>query len=345
MSDTDPLSDTDARRLRYDRVMAEADHHLQQGAFETAVQHYAAAAELAREGGAMPELGTALHRAAVGRDRANQAGEALWFAQQAVHVDESFFGPAHPAVARDLHSLGVILARQERPADAVAPLRRSADISARFDSVRERITTLLALGQALHAAEDPAQAATVFSKVAELAVSVEGPQGRHAVRALLSMASAQAAAGELGGAHTTWAELTRRLSGQGTPPPAIALALAQAWQGLGTLALQGRRDTVDAAWMFAFALHLAPADHPIQDAARYSLAKCAHTPKLPARPDVYVVVVAPEGADRFDVASPTGGRFTLATTALEGPVSVGERMQLVMPPGAPVSVRRVAPSD
>ena len=56
----------------------------------------------------------------------------------------------------------MILARQERPADAVAPLRRSADISSRFDSTRERITTLLALGQALHAAEDPAQAATVF---------------------------------------------------------------------------------------------------------------------------------------------------------------------------------------
>lgn len=334
-------SSTDARRLRYDRIMAEADHHLQQGAFETAVNHYAAAAELARDGGAMPEMATALHRASVGRDRANQLGEAAWFATQALQIDESFFGPVHPAVARDLHSLGVILARQERPADAVEPLRRSADISARYQSHRERITTLLALGQALHAAEEATQAAAVFSKVAELAATVEGPQGRHAVRALLSMASAQAAAGQLGGAHTTWAELTRRLAGRGTPPPGIAGALAQAWQGLGTLALRGRRDPIDAAWMFLFALQLAPADHPIRDAARASLAACAHTPTLPSDPEHFVVVVAPEGADRFDVASPTGGRFTLARTSLDGAVEPGQVVRLEMTPGQPVQVHRV----
>lgn len=334
-------SSTDARRLRYDRIMAEADHHLQQGAFESAVNHYAAAAELARDGGAMPEMATALHRAAVGRDRANQLGEALWFVQQALQIDEAFFGPVHPAVARDLHSMGVILARQERPADAVEPLRRSADISARFESTRERITTLLALGQSLHAGQKADEAVAVFSQVAELAAQLEGPQGPHSVRALLSMASAQAAAGQLAGAHTTWAELTRRLAGRGTPPPGIALALAQAWQGLGTLALRGRGDAVDAAWMFSFALSLAPEDHPVRDAARVSLSQCGTAPSMPDDSTLFVVVVVPEDADRFDVASPMGGRFTLARAVLDGPVSVGQTMRLEMAPNQPVQVQRV----
>jgi tetratricopeptide (TPR) repeat protein len=338
------MTSTDARRLRYDRLMAEADHFLGTGDFAEAVKHYAAAAELARDGGAMPELATALHRAAIGRDRADQLREALWFAEQALQIDESFFGPVHPAVARDLHSLGVILARSGKPADAVPHLQRSADISARSNSPREQITTLLALGQAFHTAEEPVQAAVAFSQAAEVATTTEGPRGRHAVRAMLSMASALAAAGQLGRAHTTWAELTRRLAGQGTPPPAIAVALAQAWQGLGTLAHRGRNDTTDAGWMYAFAHHLAPVDHPVRDAARAGMARCPIDAPLPTEPHHYVVVAAPEAADRFDVASPTGGRFTVAKSAVEGEVRQGQRMMLRMGPSQSVQVSRVVGS-
>jgi hypothetical protein len=64
---------------------------------------------------------------------------------------------------------------------------------------------------------------------------------------------------------------------------------------------------------------------------------------MPEGADVYVVVVAPEGADRFDVASPTGGRFTLASGALDGSVTPGERVRLDMKPGEPISVHRLAP--
>lgn len=318
----------DARRVRFDQLMTEADQHLQAGRFDAAVEHYAAAAQLARDGGALVELGTALHRASVGRDRGGVPEEAAWFARQALSVDQQVFGPVHPAVARDLHSLGVILARSGQPAEAVPHLRRSADISERFQSPRERVTTLLALGQALHRAGEPAEAAPVFSEAAELATQADQPQGRHAIRALLSLAGAQAAAGQLAGAHTTWTELTRRLAGRGTPPPVIASALAQAWQGLGTLALRARGDHQDAAWMFAFALWLAPTGHPVRRAAQEGLSACGLDPTVPREAGRYVVVAAPPEADRFDVASPTGGRFTLTRAAVPGPISVGRVLTL-----------------
>ena len=329
---------TDARRERYDRVMAEADGLLRKGDFDGAVKQYAAAAELARDGGAVPEMATALHRAAIGRDRSGQLEEALWFARQALQADESFFGPAHPAVARDLHSLGVVLARGGKPGEAVAPLRRSADISARFESARERLTTLLALGQALHRSDAPKEAAAVFSEAAELATASDGAQSPHAVRAMLSMATAQAAAGELAHAHATWAELTRRLAGNGVPPPAIATSLARAWQGLGTLALRGRGDRVDAGWMYAFAMALTPPGHPVHDAAAAAAAECGPAPTVPRQPDTYVVVAAPEGSSAVDVARPTGGRFTLARSAVPADVAVGRALRLRFGAGGTLEV-------
>lgn len=320
--------DTDAPRHRFDRLMAEADALLASGTLDEAVRHYAAAAELARAGGAMPELATALHRAAVGRDRQGMVDEAIWFSTQALRIDESVHGPVHPAVARDLHSLGVVLARSGKQAEAIGHLRRSADISSRFQSARERVTTLLALGQAQHGAGKPADAALTFSTAAEEATRLEGPQGSHAVRALLSMASAQASGGQLPGAHASWAEVTRRLAGEGAPPSGIATSLARAWQGLGTLAHRGRGDVQDARWMYAFARSLVPETHPVHEACTAAMLALGPAPTLPNGPHDFVVVVAPAGADRFDVARPTGGRFTLSTRAVTEPVQVGQVVQV-----------------
>lgn len=317
-------------RQRYDRLMQEADRLLSASQNAEAVKHFAAAAQLAREAGAMAELATALHRAAIGRDRQGMMEEALWFSTQALRVDESVFGPVHPAVARDAHSLGVVLARAGKPAEAVHHLQRSADISARTGSIRERITSLLALGQAQHGAGNPAEAARTFSIAAELATEVEGPQGAHAVRALLSMATAQAASAQLPGAHRTWMELTRRLAGRGVPPPAIATSLARAWQGLGTLALRGRADPVDARWMYGFAVSLVPEGHPVHEACVAALSELGGPPDIPAEPDAFVVVAAPDGAPGFDVARPTGGRLSIASDAVPGPVQVGQVLRVTI---------------
>jgi len=337
MADAPPS--TDARRLRYDRLMTEADELLRAGTFDAAVQHFAAAAELARDGGAAPELATALHRASIGRDRQGRLDEAAWFARQALGIDEQFFGPVHPAVARDLHSLGVVVARGGDAKEAAELLTRSASISRRFQSGRELLTTLMALGQAHHRSGDPKGAVTAFSEAAQLGEQATGPQGMHTIRALLSLAAAQISSGDLGAAHSTWAEVTRRLAGRGTPPPGIAAALASAWMGLGDLALRGRGDHEDAVWMYSFAEWLAPEGHPVVAAAGTRLSELGRRETPPARPEHFVVVAAPADADRVDVAHPTGGRLTVLRGDFAGAVGTlvtvslrGQPEQLVLTP-------------
>ncbi len=307
MADAPPTTDT--RRVRYDKRMAQADELLRQGSFDQAVQHFAAAAELARDGGAAPELATALHRAAIGRDRQGRLDEADWFVRQALGIDEQFFGPVHPAVARDLHSLGVVVARGGDSTEAVELLTRSASISRRFQSGRELLTTLMALGQAQHRTGAPEAAQVSFSEAAELGERATGPQSMHTVRALLALAAAQAAGRAYGQAHATWSEVTRRLAGEGTPPTGIAGALATAWMGLGDLALRARGDRADAAWMYSFANTMAPAAHPVKEASRTILNELGAFNEAPPA-GVWVVVAAPAEAERVDVAHPTGGRLT-----------------------------------
>ncbi len=327
MPDTFGEPSRDARRLRYDRLIQEGDELLNRGDFDPAVQHYAAAAELARDGGAGPELATALHRASVGRDRQGKLDEAAWFAGQALHVDTQFFGPVHPAVARDLHSLGVVLARGGAHAEAARELERSASISRRFQSAGELVTTLLALGQAHHRGGQAKQAQLAFSEAAEVATRNDGPQGFYAVRALLALASAQMTANEFAPAHMTWAEVTRRLAGRGVPPEGIASALATAWLGLGDLAHRARGDIDDAHWMYSFAVSLTEGTPAGATAASRLSSLNLHAMPMPPEGE-YVVVAAVPGQNRVDVAHPTGGRLTVERSQLGAVVQVGERYRL-----------------
>lgn len=322
----------DARRLRYDALITEADRLLQDSDYDGAVKHYAAAAELARDGGASPELGTALHRAAVARDRQGDPKEATWFARQALSVDEAFFGPVHAAVARDLHSLGVILARQSALNDAVDALERSATISRRLTSPGELVTTLLALGPAHHQAGQPDRAAEAMAEAAQVAHTHEGPRSLRTARALLGLAAARGALRQLPAAHATWVEVTRRLSGSGQPPARVAVALAQAWMGLGDLALRARRDLADAAAMFSFAVALVPEGHPIAQAARDGLSAAQRAPISVPPGGLYRVVARPAGQPVADVAHPTGGRWTVDDALLESVLGrraeLGDRLSL-----------------
>jgi hypothetical protein len=72
--------------------------------------------------------------------------------------------------------------------------------------------------------------------------------------------------------------------------------------------------------------------------AAASLEVCGLTPSLPDDPAAFVVVVAPEGADRFDVARPTGGRFTLSASVVSEPVVVGQLLQVRFEAGGGVQV-------
>ena len=339
---TDPAPPVDPGRQRYDRLMSEADELLRSGSFDAAVQHFAAAAELAREGGAAPEMATALHRAAVGRDRQQRLDEAAWFARQALAIDEQCFGPVHPAVARDLHSLGVVSARGGDAQEAAELLARSASISRRLQSSRELITTLMALGQALHRSGQAKGAVDAFGEAAQLSEQASGAQGMHTVRALLSLAAAHASSGEFGHAHVTWTDLTRRLAGRGTPPAGIAGALASAWKGLGDLAHGARADHDDAAWMYSFAELVAPEGHPAGAAASKALDALGRREAPPASPERFVIVAAPPGADRVDVAHPTGGRLTVPRGGFAG--GVGECVTLAIRDGQ-VAILRVSPED
>jgi hypothetical protein len=65
---------------------------------------------------------------------------------------------------------------------------------------------------------------------------------------------------------------------------------------------------------------IAPDGHPAGAAASQALKALGRRERPPESPELFVVVAAPDAADRLDVAHPTGGRLTVARGGFSGGV-------------------------
>ncbi len=317
-----------ALRAAWDQAIAACDLALQQGDLEAAegwvLRALAAADAPAAEA-------TARHRWAVLLERRGALEPALAEAETALHLDEVAYGPAHLAVARDLHTLGVIFARVGRADDGVAVLERSVSLSARLDAPEERAMSTLMLGSAYRAAGRPDDALRAFAEAAEQAEQLDGPHSLRVLRALGGMAEAARAVGQLPRAHRAWVEVTRRLAGLPVEAPLVIRAeLGLAWLGLGLLAEEGRREREDARAMFSFALELfSPAEHPAAALAAERVEALGGPlaprllPRDPAEPPLVVYWSA--AARMGDLAHPRGGRWTVEEARAGGPLQPGTR--------------------
>lgn len=328
----------DASAARWGQLMAAGDRALGAAQTAEAAELFAAAAARAREAGAAEALATSLHRLCVVRDREGQHGEAAYFAEQALQLDEQSHGPVHPAVARDLHGLGTARLGGGDRAGAVAALERSAAISRRLKSPRELLLTLLALGRAQ---DDGAEA--TLEEAAALAAQVPGGHV-YRLRALHGLAQRALLAGAPQQAHARWTELTRLGAG---PERELRwrVELAEAWLGLGEVAHRARGDVGDAVWMYSLALRcLGARPHPVGARALAALDSLGAAPRLlpeaAVAPECFVVVVHEAGRPG-DIAHPFGGRHTfLAGAAPEGLV-VGDWVRVVVEEGELVGLERV----
>ncbi len=327
----------DPQELRWVELMRAGDDALATGALDRAAELYAAAAALARDAGAPEALGTSLHRAAVARDRQGRHDEAAWLAGQALHMDEQALGPVHPAVARDLHALGLASLGQGKASEAAALLDRSASISRRLSSPRELLLTLLSLGRAHARTASIDDARAAFSDALQLADQVEGATGA-ALRALHGLAELDVHAGKLAEAHATWVAATRRGAG---PEAQVQWRpeLANAWLGLGQLAENGRQDNEDAIWMYSLVLRsLGPLRSTTGARALAQLDRLGAAPQLlpdaVMPPDQFIVVHWQAGSARGDIAHPFGGRHTFEAAAAPDGLRVGHRVQVHVRDGA-----------
>ena len=318
-----------ARLAAWTQALAACDSAVQQGDLDAA-EAWASRAQAAAEGPAA--TATALHRAAVVRERRGDLLAALESVRAALTLDEAAFGPAHLAVARDLHSLGVICAQLERPDEAVAALERSRGLSLRLGAPEEALLTALMLGSAYRLAGRPHEARDAFALAADEAEAQDGRHSLRVVRALGGLAEAARAVGALPQAHGAWVEVTRRLAGLPIAAPlALRAELGLAWLGLGLLAEQGRQEPQDARAMYSFSLDvMAVGEHPAAALAAERLGLLGGPlpdmalPRDPNEPPI--VVFWNERSGRGDVAHPRGGRWTIDTARAGGPRRVGERV-------------------
>lgn len=295
-----------------------------------------AAARWAQQAAAVAEApllrATAHHRLAVVHERGGALEQALVEVEAAVALDEAEGGPVSVALARDLHSRGVILGRLRENSRARVDLERSLSITDRLGGDEERLTTLLALAPAL--AQDGAlQLATArYEQALQLADQLDGPHSLRCLRALGGIAELARGQGQLPRAHRAYIEVTRRLAG--LPPGAplrLRVELGLAWTGLGWLAEEGRGAAFDARAMFSFALDLLhPDEHP---AARFAASRLSalggplpeqQHPRDPAEPPVVVFWNPRVGVG--DLAHPLGGRWSLERDRAGGDLLEGDRV-------------------
>ena len=330
----------DPSAQRWAELMKAGDRAMASAQLERAAELFAGAAARAREAGAAEALGTSLHRLCVVRDRQGQAEEAAWFAQQALQVDEEAHGPVHPAVARDLHGLGLARLAAGQPQQAVAALQRSASISRRLNSHRELLLTLLALGRA-----EGREGAATLEEVCALAARVPGGLP-YALRAENALAAIALSKGKPQEAHARWTAVTR--TGAGPERDLRWQAeLAEAWLGLATVAESARQDRMDAIWMLSLALRaLGPRPHPLGARALAALDRLGAAPQLlpdaPVPPQTFFVVAWTPEAEAGDIAHPFGGRHRFPASAAPEGLAVGDRVEVRVEHGALVALEPVS---
>jgi tetratricopeptide (TPR) repeat protein len=267
------------------------------------------------------DRGTCLHRRAILEERSNELESAESTIREALALDEVDFGPVHPAVARDLHSLAAICFRQARLDAAQLAIDRSLSINSRLGGSGERLTSLMLRADIGRMAGDWARVAADLAEALPLGESWEGPRGLRPARCLYGLGEAYLRDGREQAAHSAWCDLSRRLSGVGPAlPPAFRQELGHAWLGLGEIALRGRRDPLDAAWMFAFAAEVLE-EPGGQGHAERRLQHCRGLldPTILANFDAarplpegtYVGLAASPAHARGDVGHAWGGRWSL----------------------------------
>jgi tetratricopeptide (TPR) repeat protein len=272
------------------------------------------------------------HRLGVVLERSDRLIEALAELEQAAALDEADGGPVTVALARDLHSRGVILGRLREADRARVDLEQSLGITDRLGGDEERLTTLLALAPTLAAAGDLAGAAARYEQALGLAEQLDGQHSLRCLRALGGIAELARARGLLPQSHRAYLEVTRRLAGlPGHAPLRLRAELGLAWAGLGWLAEEGRGAAYDARAMFSFVLDLlSPEEHP---AARFALARLEalggplpehQHPRDPAEPPVVVYWNTRVGVG--DLAHPFGGRWSLERARAGGDLQEGDRV-------------------
>ncbi len=264
---------------------------------------------------------TCLHRRAILEERANELESAESTITEALALDEADFGPVHPAVARDLHSLAAICLRRTHLDAARQAIDRSLSINARLGGTGERLTSLMLRADICRMAGDWTKVAVDLAEALPLGEAWEGPRGLRPARCLYGLGEAYLRDGREQAAHSAWCDLSRRLSGVGpTLPPAFRQELGHAWLGLGEIALRGRRDPLDAAWMFTFAVEVI--EEPAARAhAKVRLDHCRGqlSPSIlagfdaaqPLPEGTYVGLAASVAHARGDVGHAWGGRWSL----------------------------------
>lgn len=260
-----------------------------------------------------PLIGSTLQRYAIFYDAQDRFEEAEEAAREALATDEVWFGPDHPAVARDLHTLGVVLIRAGRATEALAPLERAREAIRAAGDPEDLHTTTMMVGDAQLVTGYPGRAAEAFGEAARGGVEQFERHDPRTLNAFNWLGEALRQQGRAGEAHERFAlviQLAVECIDAGGRSAAIDQELALAWFRMAVVAHFDRDALSEASLMYRYAVDL-DAGGPVGAAAEARLREVAAEHRIGGPVDLFRVVYLAPDRVHCVVTHPLQGRHQL----------------------------------